>query len=270
VIAGFDAAPPTTDYGAGALLVAIALYVLSVGDRFVLASTRPLEEVGTYAAAYGMVDLALRFTPSVLFVALRPRLFQAWDAGHREVALRWAIDGSVALALALVPVGWVLVAAVPVVIGEPEAGQLVGPIALGLVLFVVANTLGLLYATGLRQIRLGVHLALAAGANIGLNVLLTPALGPLASAALTAVSYAILLALNLWGLRRVAPGSEPMLLPLALTLVASAAVAATGAGPSWPLGLAGGLACIGAACGLAWLALRRRSRTAEERELAGR
>jgi O-antigen/teichoic acid export membrane protein len=224
-------------YGAGSLAVAASLYVLSVGDRFVLSAVRPLSEVGIYAATYGIVDLLFRLVPSVVFVAVRPQVFRSWDRGDRRHVLSL-------VALVACGLGWLLGAmsiGLLVVAGAtdrlPIDPLLAGPITVGLAAFMVANAFAILYAAQKRQARLGVNLALAATLNIALNVAFAPLLGAYGSALATFIGYTALLALNLWGLRAAGDVKPPAI--LAALVVGLGAVAANGlvAGTgAWPIG----------------------------------
>jgi hypothetical protein len=127
----------------------------------------------------------------------------------------------------------------------PVDALLAGPITVGLAAFVAASSFSLLYAAQMRQVRLGVNLALAAALNIGLNVAFAPSLGAYGAALATFIGYASLLALDLWGLRA-AGGTQPrvMLAVLAVCLAAIGAnglVAGTGA---WPIGASVSVAAL--------------------------
>lgn len=195
-------------YGLGSLAVASLLYVLSVSDRFVLSSFRPLDEVGVYAATYGIVDLVFRLVPSVLFVVVRPRVFRAWDRGDAPRVLSLVVLAAQLLGwiLALLSISVILIARYGDVL--PIDVRLAGPIAIGLAAFIASTTFGLVYGAGLRQGRLAIHLALAAALNVGLNLVVVPTLGPFGAAATTAISYGALLAMNLWALRGIMPMSD--------------------------------------------------------------
>ena len=197
-----------TGYGFGSLAAAGSLYLLSVSDRFVLSSLRPLDEVGIYAATYGIVDLVFRLVPSVLFVVVRPRVFRAWDRGDTPRVYSLVVLAADVLGwiMALLSIGVILVAT----IGDflPIDPRLGGPIAIGLAAFVASSTFALVYGAGLRQGRLAVHLALAAALNIGLNLVVVRSLGAYGAAAATAISYGALLAMNLWALRGIVRSSD--------------------------------------------------------------
>ena len=206
------AAPPTPDpgvgqanlaaprervgYGLASSANAVANYALSVGDRFLLSTFRPLGDVGVYSATYAMVDLAGRFVPSIVLGVLRPRIFRAWDAGRTDqlpgklamlaASLAWLVSLSVVGIVILAG----LVPALPINVSTAAW------IGLGFTSLVPANTLGLLYSAATRQGRLAVHASVAAIINIGINVLLIPGLGPVGAAIATAAAYAFLLVAN--------------------------------------------------------------------------
>jgi O-antigen/teichoic acid export membrane protein len=194
-----DAVEPPLEratYGVASAGAAVASYALSVGDRFLLGASRPLAELGTYAATYSMIDLVGRFIPSVVLGAMRPRLFRAWDLGARTEL------GSAAIILAAI-LGWIVVVMASLLIAAAEmTGRLpvdlvlAGPIAFGFACFMAANTLGLAYSAATRQPRLAAHLGIAAVVNIGLNLVLIPPFGPEGAAVTTAASYLLLLILN--------------------------------------------------------------------------
>jgi O-antigen/teichoic acid export membrane protein len=213
-------------FGAASAVIALAAYVLSVGDRFVLTSLRPLAEVGVYAATYAVVDLVLRLVPSIVFGVVRPRLFRAWDRGDREAAAHAVSILAVLLAwgsAALVAAFMVVTSLAPAVRLDPH---LVGPIAVGLGAFVVGNAVALLYASSERQARQAVHVVAGAVLNIALNLALDGALGARGAAIATAVSYAFVLALHVHGLRRTLARDAVLDIGLATAVAAVAGVSA--------------------------------------------
>jgi O-antigen/teichoic acid export membrane protein len=190
-------------YGFRSLAVAGSLYLLSVSDRFVLSSVRPLQEVGLYAATYGIVDLVFRLAPSLLIVVERPRVYRAWDRGDRRLvsSLVVSIAATLSWILAALAIALILVSTSSSLL--PVDARLAGPIAIGVAAFVTSTTFGLIYAADLRLGRLALHLGLASLLSIGLNLALARSLGAYGAAVVTAIGYMTLLALNLWALRHV-------------------------------------------------------------------
>ena len=221
-------------YGAASGAFAIAQFVLAVGDRFILAAVRPLEDVGVYAATYAIVDLVFRFGPSIAVTSLRQRFFRAWDSGNRERAAAVFVAGLTAMA-------WLIGGAVigitllgPAIPFLPLDAALVGPIAAGLGGFVVGNLLVVPYSAELRQTRVAANVILATVINIALNLALTPTMGALGAALATAVSYAAYLIFNVSGqltLIRMA-GWRPLLVVACFLLVGAAATVLPAFGPA--------------------------------------
>jgi len=195
--------PERTSYGVASAVAAVGAYELSVGDRFLLAALRPLGDVGGYAATYSLIDLVGRFVPSVVIGAMRPRLFRAWDAGVRGDVSRTAASVAALMTWVVASLVAVLALAGRFIGFLPVDPVLVWPIGIGFACFMAANTVALAYSAATRQIRLAAHVAGAAVANVVLNLLLIPPLGAFGAAAATALSYGLLLALNLsplgWG-----------------------------------------------------------------------
>ena len=186
-------------YGAASIIVAVGLFVLSFGDRFLLSALAGLADLGVYAAVYTIEDLVLRLTPAVLLVAVRPRVFRAWDsADSRRVTTGTA--GITALILWLGVVGTSGIILVGDVFGSSSVAlPLLGPIALGLSASVAATSVSFLYSASEQQWRLALHVAIAALLNVELNLVLIPSHGSVGAAYATAISFALLLALHLAG-----------------------------------------------------------------------
>ena len=169
-------------YGLASMVIAVALFLLAAGDRFILSVFRPLEEVGVYAAVYTIVDLVVRLAPSVVTVAIRTPVFRAWDRAGSRVLTAWVGSlftvvlwgSSIVSVLLEVTSRWWL--------PNPVSQALVAPIAFGLTAGAVATGIGSLYAASEMQPRLALLIGVSAALNIGLNVLWVPTAGPQGSA----------------------------------------------------------------------------------------
>jgi O-antigen/teichoic acid export membrane protein len=242
------ASQPLLGYGLSSSVGATALYIASVGDRFVLSNSRTLDDVGRYAAIYAIVDLGFRLVPSVLLSAVRPRLFRAWDSGEQ-------VRGSRLLAAYSGVLAWLLGAGVlavmvagPAFPAVPLEIVIAGPVALGLQMFVLAQGLSLLLSAGLRQARLAGHLAITAMANVAMNLLLVPTFGAPAAALVTAISFAIYLLLNATALDRdglLPDTNATRLIVVSIAAPALAVLAAVGGQPL--IGVLAGAAGLAAA-----------------------
>ena len=201
VIANHDDAPEErATYGLASSGNAVANYVLSVGDRFLLSTFRSLHDVGVYSATYALVDLVGRFVPSVVLGIIRPRIFRAWDAGRRDelAASLLVLSAGLAWLVAAAVVGIVVASILfPVLPVDPALAAILG---FGFATLVPANTIALLYSASTRQARLAAHAATAAAANVLINLLLIPRYGPTGAAVATAVAYGLLVVINAGGM----------------------------------------------------------------------
>jgi O-antigen/teichoic acid export membrane protein len=209
-------------YGLASMVIAVALFLLAAGDRFILSVFRPLEDVGLYAAVYTIVDLVVRLAPSVVTVAIRTPVFRAWDRAGSRVLTAWVgslftvvLWGSSIVSLLLeVTSRWWL--------PNPVSQALVAPIAFGLTAGAVATGIGSLYAASEMQPRLALLIGVSAALNIGLNVLWVPTAGPQGSAVATLVSFSVLLMLSLLGLGRPVIQTRPDVAVWSLCIAAAA------------------------------------------------
>ena len=186
-------------YGTASIIVAVGLFVLNVGDRFLLSTLSGLAALGVYAAVYTIEDLVLRLTPAVLLVAVRPRVFRAWDSADT----RRVTSGTAGITAMILWLGVVLTAGI-ILVGDmlgssSVALPLLGPIAIGLSASVAATSVSFLYSAAEQQWRLALHVAIAAIVNVGLNLLWIPRIGPVGAAYATAISFALLLGLHVVG-----------------------------------------------------------------------
>ena len=211
-------------FGLASMVIAVALFILSVGDRFILSVFRPLEEVGVYAAVYAIVDLIIRLAPSVVTVAIRTPLFRAWDMARSQVLTAWVGSLFAVVLWGSSVVSVVLTLTAALWLQDPTSQALVAPIAFGLTAAAVAMGLSFLFAASEMQVRLAALVVVSAALSIGLNVVLVPSSGPQGSALTTLLSFGTLLALCVAGLGR---SVIPTRSELAIWILCTAAAAST-------------------------------------------
>ena len=182
-------------FDVSSVVLALATYILSVGDRFVLAAVRPLVDVGVYAATYWIADLALRLVPSVLYATARPRIFRSWDAGDTGGAVRLAGLSVSGAAWVACWIGLLLITGAFAGL-LPLQSVLLGPIVAGLIAYFTASGLAMIMTAAGWQTRLAVAFGLAAAVNLAANAVLAPIYGSTGAAAATFVSYALLAGLT--------------------------------------------------------------------------
>ena len=203
------------------IVIAMALFALSVGDRFILSAFRPLSEVGVYAATYNMADLAGRLIPSIVLVTLRPRVYRAWDAGWRTWVREQVTDAGFILAWVGVGVALALLGLSLTNVPLPIEPGLVGPISVGLAAMFASNALGLAYTAAGRQATLAWQVALTAVLAIVANLLFAPMLGARGAALVTLVAYATQLSITVRWLPHAPTAAQmgPRWLGLAIVLI---------------------------------------------------
>ena len=241
-------------YGLASMVIAVALFILAVGDRFILSVFRPLEEVGVYAAVYTIVDLIIRLAPSVVTVAIRTPLFRAWDMARSQVLTAWVGSLFAVVLWGSSVVSVVLTLTVALWLQDSTSQALVAPIAFGLTAASVAMGLAFLYAASEMQVRFAALVVVSAALSIGLNVVLAASSGPQGSALATLISFGTLLALCVAGLgRNVIPTRSELAIWILCTAAAGSTVTMTA--PMW---LAAGflVLCLVPLRVTAWRALR--------------
>lgn len=179
-------------FGIASMGVAIGLYVLMAGDRFVLDVFRPLSEVGVYAISYTLTEMAIRLLPSVLLVVIRPRVFRLWDLAETDRA-NTLIGDAIALlvwAMACVQIVWLVLVRLAMTSVDPH---IAGPVSIGITSLSVAFALSLILTARLAQTRLALTTIACAILAIVANIAITPRLGGVGAALVTAVVYSILM-----------------------------------------------------------------------------
>ena len=224
---------PYLRYGLASVVLALALFVLSVADRFILAGLRPLSDVGVYAATYAIVDLVFRLPAAVLLAAVRPRMFRAWDADARGASSLATIQAAVLLAwtTAVLTIALIVVArsvpSLPLVLG------IVGPLCVGIGAFGVGSAFGTLLSAMERQGRLAATAVGAAVVNVALNLLLIPSLGILGAALATAIAYVTYLCVNAAGVID-GRASRSVIVAIVVCAVATLLAAMAADASRWP------------------------------------
>lgn len=226
-------------FGGFMIVTSIALNGLSTVDRFLLAGLESAASVGRYSASYLLAEQAVLILPSVLVLAITPRVTSLWETGRRSEA------GTLTATIALLHLELCL----PVVVALAIFGRDVTTIAFGpsfadgtvpAVVAVSAVFLALsTYANlGLRMEKRTRRQALQSVTALVLNVvlvlLLVPHHGVTGAALATLVAYAVVAAWSLidnrWfiGVRPLLTGIAGIALPGAALLAVHAVV---GRGP---------------------------------------
>lgn len=196
--------------------LALAL-VLSSTDRFLLAAFLDAGAVGAYHAGYSLANRTLDVMFIWLGAAGGPALVMALERGGRQALREAAREQAATFVLIALPAaaGLALVARplAEVMIGQDlrETAATITPwIALGALLAgVTTYYFHQAFTLGRRTGWLLAAMAVPAGANVALNLLLIPAFGVLGAAWATAASFALGLLASVGMGRRIMPMPAP-------------------------------------------------------------
>jgi O-antigen/teichoic acid export membrane protein len=186
---------PSVRFAFASAAISVSVFVLSIGDRFILSVFRPIGEVGVYAATYSLADLAGRLVAAIVLVTLRPRVFRAYDAGRAAWARDRVEDAAIVIGWIGVVIGLALLALASLDVPLPIARGLVGPISIGLAALFAATCLGLVFTASGQQELLAGQIGITAAGAVAANLLLIPALGARGAALVTLVMYTVQLVL---------------------------------------------------------------------------
>jgi len=198
-------------------------------DTVMLKYLRSDAEVGVYVACYRLMTMAMSFLP-ILSQVFFPLLSEASgrDKAQEKQYLRWAGYAVVGLALPIAVGGFILAGPLTAfVLGPQYRGAAV--LFRWLMLTIVAGPLASYFGSQLipagRERGYLMSVGMGALANVALNLLLIPRYGAVAAAITTAISQAIVAAMN-YGLVRDLP--RPRLAGAIAFPVAAASVMAVG------------------------------------------
>jgi len=176
----------------------LAAWVLSLGDRYVLAVFRPSYEVGIYAAAYSIAEKSILLLSTLFMFASRPLMVEIWETRRTATAGTLLTNVMRAYLILCLPAVVGLTAlskqAMEVLTGvEYAAGYGVLPwVAAGAFLLGFQQH----YQTGLalkkKTVPIMSSTLVAALLNVSLNIVFVPRYGYMAAAIITLVCYALL------------------------------------------------------------------------------
>lgn len=191
-------------FGAPLVLASLSSIILSIGDRYVIGLVMGAAAVGMYSVAYNMGNLVLVLLHPINIALLAP-LSKAYDEGKNREVLNYLKYSVKYFLMVAVPatVGMLLMSGALIktlTTGEFEQGSIgvtavvaLSNIAYGVYL-IVSNILYLQK----KSKTISLMLVLAAGFNIGLNVLIVPVAGVIGAALATLASFTALSAASLY------------------------------------------------------------------------
>ena len=185
----------------------VAMWGLRVSDLYIIGIFRPERDVGLYSVSYNISAKSIELLVSLFLLSVSPLIYSTWEKEGREatekaltmvtrVYLLLCLPAAVGLCVLAFPFVALLTAPV-----YYEGSKIVGFVVFSSFAWGLSDIAltGLLIKKHARQ--LGTNQIVAASTHIGLQLLLVPRFGYIASAISTLIGYTVLLILNTLGSR---------------------------------------------------------------------
>jgi len=186
------------------MLSVLSSWILSGSDRYVIEFFRGTAEVGLYSMGYGIADKSINVLVTSFILAVGPTLFNTWESKNREITAKLLSQLTRYFIIIVLP------ATIGVsVLSEPICKLLTTSVyyssfivlpfvAVGAFLYGLTLLANIVLKIARKTTIMARNYLLAGIGNIILNILLVPKFGFIAAAFTTALSYGILLILNIF------------------------------------------------------------------------
>jgi O-antigen/teichoic acid export membrane protein len=180
----------------------VALWGLRVSDLFIIGSFWPARDVGLYTVSYNISAKSIELLVGLFLLSLSPLVYRTWETDGREATERTVtMITRVYLIVCLPAAVGVTVLALPLValLTAPdyyEGSRIVGFVVFSSFAWGLINIANMGLTIKKQARRLATNTIIAAGIHIGLQLLLVPRFGYVASAICTLIGYAVLLFLQ--------------------------------------------------------------------------
>jgi O-antigen/teichoic acid export membrane protein len=180
----------------------LAMWGLRLSDLFIIGVFRPEREVGLYSVSYNLSARSIELVVSLFLLGVSPLVMSTWESEGRDatekaltmvtrVYLILCLPAAVGLSVLAFPFVALLTAP-----AYQEGSRIVGFVAFSSLLWGLANIAVMGLAIRMQARLLAANQILAALAHVGLQLLLVPRFGYMASAISTLIGYAALLVLQ--------------------------------------------------------------------------
>jgi len=180
----------------------VAMWGLRVSDLFIIRSFWPERDVGLYSVSYNISAKSIELLVALFLLSVSPLIFNTWESEGREATERTlTMVTRVYLLLCLPAAVGVSILARPFValLTAPdyyEGSKIVGFVVFSSFAWGLSNIAMMGIAIKKQARRLGANQIVAAFTHIGLQLLLVPRFGYVASAISTLIGYTVLLVLQ--------------------------------------------------------------------------
>jgi O-antigen/teichoic acid export membrane protein len=180
----------------------VALWGLRVSDLFIIGSFWPARDVGLYTVSYNISAKSIDLLVSLFLLGLGPLVYRTWEMQGREATEKTlTMVTRVYLIMCLPAAVGVSILAFPFVklLTAPdyyEGSRIVGFVVFSSFAWGLINIANMGLTIKQQARRLATNTIIAAAIHIGLQLLLVPRFGYVASAVCTLIGYAVLLYLQ--------------------------------------------------------------------------
>jgi O-antigen/teichoic acid export membrane protein len=186
----------------------VALWGLRVSDLFIIGSFWPARDVGLYSVSYNISAKSIDLVVTLFLLGLGPLVYRTWETQGREatektltmvtrVYLIVCLPAAVGLSILALPFVKLLTAP-----DYYEGSKIVGFVVFSSFAWGLINIANMGLTIKQQARRLAINTIIAAAIHIGLQLLLVPRFGYVASAVSTLIGYAVLLLLQTVSSRR--------------------------------------------------------------------
>ena len=181
----------------------MAMWALRLSDLFIISSFWPERDVGLYSVSYNISAKSIELLVALFLLSVSPLVYSTWEGEGREATEKTlTMVIRVYLILCLPSAVGLSVLAFPFValLTTPdyyEGYRIVGFVVFSSFAWGLANIAMMGIAIKKRARRLGANVIIAACIHVGLQLLLVPRFGYVASAISTLVGYTVLLVLHI-------------------------------------------------------------------------
>lgn len=188
-----------TKYGAPLVIASFASWILSLSDRYIINLYRGNYEVGLYSASYTLAEQAIYMICDLFILAAFPLIVSLWEKEGREATqdyvgnltryyLLFSFPAALGLSVLSKPTIMVFTTS-----AYYEGHKIIPLISFGVFLLGL-QLWNIIWLILYKKTNIAMYSVLSVGfLNIGLNFLLVPKYGYMASAVATFISYACLL-----------------------------------------------------------------------------
>jgi O-antigen/teichoic acid export membrane protein len=180
----------------------VAMWGLRVSDLFIISSFRPEREVGIYSVSYNISAKSIELLVALFLLSVGPLVMRTWESeGQAATEKTLTMVTRVYLVLCLPAAVGLSVLALPFVtlLTAPdyyEGSRIVGFVVFSSFAWGLSNIAMMGIAIKKQALRLGANQIIAASTHIGLQLLLVPRFGYVASAISTLIGYTFLFVLQ--------------------------------------------------------------------------